>query len=231
MKKRLKINGVLIFLGFLSIIFFPDFFFRTQGSGGDNIFTLVCGICLILLGQFFRASGRGYKSEHSQNGHVLTCGGPYALVRNPMYLGILLIGLGMVVILFKWWVAGIFMAIFILRYIFLIFTEEKKLSELFSREYPDYKMRVRRLLPSAKVLLGKNMAEYLPLKLNWLKKESGSMLATLLATLLLKAWADIRTGDLRIYYRELLVVFTVILLFVALAVYLIRRAGKNTCCS
>jgi hydrogenase maturation factor HypF (carbamoyltransferase family) len=72
----------------------------------------IFGIALILLGQIFRVSGRGYKAEQSQQGQVLIEGGPYILVRNPMYLGILLIGLGIVLMLFNWWVICFFIIFF-----------------------------------------------------------------------------------------------------------------------
>ena len=192
MKRRLKINGFIMSIAVFAIAFFPALFFRRASPDYLESLTEITGVALILLGQILRVSGRGYKSEHSGNGHSLIRSGPYMLVRNPMYLGILLIGLGIVAMLFQWWVLCIFLPVFTIRYLLLIFKEEKKLAALFPVAYPVYQRSVPRLLPSLSVIATKDVGEYLPLKLSWLKKELGSMLAVLLITLLLESWEEIK---------------------------------------
>ena len=78
MKKRLKINGVIIFCVFLMAVVFPATFLRKENgfSALDQVAEIV-GISLMLLGQLLRASARGFKSEYSGNGHLLIQGGPY----------------------------------------------------------------------------------------------------------------------------------------------------------
>ncbi|MEK6728337.1 MAG: isoprenylcysteine carboxylmethyltransferase family protein [Candidatus Omnitrophota bacterium] len=225
MKKRLKINGVIIFVAFLSIATFPDFFLRYKRFGSRDAAAQLIGIALILLGQLFRVSARGFKSENSLNGRALIIGGPYTLVRNPMYLGIFLIGLGVVLVLFRWQVAGVFLLIFTLRYILLIFNEEKKLARIFPQEYPEYCSKVPRFFPSLKMLLKKDISEYLPLKLIWIKKEIGSILAVLLITLAADFWLYIKKGDLSAYLHELVWMAGVIIFFMFLAGYL-KQADK-----
>ena len=227
MKIRLKINGVLISLTLLLVAVFPGLFFRPQNAGSRDEALEILGLSLILLGQIFRTSARGYKSEHSQNGHSLIQHGPYRLVRNPMYLGILLIGLGIVLMLFQWWVSGIFLLAFVIRYILLTFQEEKKLSALFPKEYPDYCRRVPRLFPSLRALLEREISEYLPLRTAWIKKEIGTVLAVLSATLLLASWAGIRSRGAVLYLKESSSIFLVILFFTGLYVYLIRRTARR----
>jgi protein-S-isoprenylcysteine O-methyltransferase Ste14 len=222
MKRRLKINGLIMFLAILLIAIFPNIFFRKVGAVSWDEFAEIFGIALILLGQILRASSRGYKSEYSQNGHSLIQDGPYALVRNPMYLGILLIGLGIVLMLFNWWVAAIFLCIFIVRYLLLIFKEEKKLLAMFPQAYLDYQKRVPCLLPSVDTLTQKDIAEFLPLKLSWLKKEIGSILAVLLIVLFLEGWEDMASEGLGIYLREAMLSLNVVILFICLIIYLIR---------
>ena len=97
MKKRLKINGIIIFFIVLLIAFSPGIFFRKEivPTYWDEI-AEIFGIAVILLGQIIRVSGRGYKAEKSKNGRALIQDGPYAISRNPMYLGILLIGIGII---------------------------------------------------------------------------------------------------------------------------------------
>ena len=188
MKKRLKINGIIIFAAFVLLIAFPSYFLRHKKFGTYETIAQIFGIMFILLGQLFRASARGFKSERSFNSGHLVIGGPYTLVRNPMYLGILLIGLGVVLVLFKLWVACLFLFIFFLRYILLIFKEEKKLLSAFPQEYPDYCNKVPRIFPSVSAILKRDIREYLPLKLIWIKKEIGSILAVLLITIAIDLW-------------------------------------------
>lgn len=223
MKRRLEINGLITAGAVLSVVLFPQHFFHRASEGLFGEVIDIFGITFILLGQILRVSARGYKSAYSQNGHSLITGGPYTLVRNPMYLGILLIGLGIALTLFKWWVVSIFLVVFTVRYILLIFKEEKKLQVLFPKDYLDYQQRVPRLMPSLPFLLEKDISEYLPLRLSWLKKESGTILAVLLIALFLESWQDIRAEGLKIYFREVAAITITIILFIGLLIYLSQR--------
>ncbi|MCX5702330.1 MAG: hypothetical protein NTW64_05095 [Candidatus Omnitrophica bacterium] len=224
MKKRLKINGIIMFVVSLSIVILPSVFLRHKYPHSLDEFMELFGIAFILLGQIFRASARGYKSEHSKNGTALIQGGPYYLVRNPMYLGILLIGGGIILILFRWWVLGLFLFIFIWRYSLLILKEEKKLLMMFPEACKDYFKKVPRLMPSIPMLLRNDIIEYLPLKFPWVKKEIGSMLAVLLITLFLESWDDIHHEGIQVYLYELVFLVMVIMLFIFLVIYLHKRA-------
>lgn len=224
MKKRLKINGAIIFLAVLAVALFPKIFFRSGFEHPLNESAEIFGIALILLGQILRTSARGYKLEHSQAGASLVMGGPYSLVRNPMYLGIFLIGLGIMLMLFQWWAALIFAVVFTSRYIFLIFKEEKRLLSLFGRDYENYCRRVPcRIFPSLSTFLNIDMQEYLPLKFSWVKKETGSIVAVLMGTILFESWKDISVEGLGFYLKETAGVFVVIILFMGLAFYLSQR--------
>lgn len=227
MKKRLKINGVIVFIAVISSILFPTIFLRqSMGSFLDEVLS-VFGIAFILLGQLFRVSSRGYKSEHSQQGYALIQGGPYTLVRNPMYLGIFLIGLGIVLILFKWWAICIFLLVFIARYILLIFEEEKKLRAIFPKDYQAYQQKVPRIIPSLAMILQKDIVEYLPLKLSWLKKEMPSVIPVLGAVILLKSWKNIRNEGWQALPLELVMVFMIIILFASLFIYLKNKTANG----
>jgi len=223
MKTRLKVNGVIIFIVMFLLIFFPAIFFRKEIVDPLDEIMEIAGITLILLGQVIRISARGYKSEHSQQSRALIRGGPYAFVRNPMYLGILLIGSGIVLIFFKWWVVAAFLLVFIIRYLLLIFKEEQKLSALFPGEYKEYQQAVPRILPSLKALFYRDISEYLPLKWRWLKKEIGSILVVLLVVLLVESWEDICAEGIRVYFKEAWLIAGVIIMFIFLAMYLNDR--------
>jgi len=220
MKRRLKINGVIIALAVLSAAAFPSIFMRHSSIDPWEEVLEIFGIAFILLGQVIRVSARGYKAENSSQGAALIQNGPYTLVRNPMYLGIFLIGLGIVLMLFKWWVICLFLLVFIIRYILLIFKEEKKLLSMFPADYPDYQKKVPRILPSIHIILQKDMSEYLPMKLSWLKKEIGSISAVLLVTLLMESWEDIKNEGWGVYREEVLTIIITIILFILLLLYL-----------
>jgi protein-S-isoprenylcysteine O-methyltransferase Ste14 len=226
MKKRLKINGVIIFFVVLLIAAFPAIFLRKEQMVFWDEIAEIFGIAFILLGQIFRVSARGYKSEYSPKGNVLIQDGPYAVSRNPMYLGILLIGLGIVLALFNWWVVIIFLFVFITRYILLIFKEEKKLLIIFPNAYQDYCKTVPRILPSLDMVLNTDIREYLPLKFSWLKKEIGSILAVLLITLFLESWEDIRNRGIKLYFKEAIWIMITVMFFIILIIYLIKTTAR-----
>ena len=215
-----------MFIAFILVILFPKAFFRKVDVYFSDGAAEVFGIAFILWGQMFRASARGYKSEHSKEGRILIQEGPYALVRNPMYLGILLIGLGIVLVLFEWWAVFIFLLVFTIRYILLIFKEEKNLTNVFPQVYPDYCKRVPRILPSPKKLLTQDISEYLPLKLSWVKKEIGSILTVLLLTVFVELLRGIKNRSAGAYLIEILDIVFVATLFIYLICYLSKRTSN-----
>ena len=153
MKKRLKVNGIIMGCVAIVVAFLPGIFFRNNPPGGLEEYIEILGFSFILLGQIIRVSSRGYKAEHSRESQALIQAGPYQVVRNPMYLGILLIGLGVVLAVFKLWVAVIFLIVFVIRYILLIYKEEKKLLAAFPGAYQQYCKKVPRILPSLSNLI------------------------------------------------------------------------------
>jgi len=188
MKKRIKINGTIMVLTVILVVFFWKTFFRQNNPVWLENSLKVIGLLVLFLGQFIRVSARGYKSENSKNSHALIEGGPYRIVRNPMYLGILLIGLGVVIMFFNWWVVFFFLIIFALRYLPLIFNEEKKLQNMFPGAYEAYCLRVPRIMPRLSSLIKVNLKEYLPIKPAWFKKEIRSIIALLIIILAFLLW-------------------------------------------
>lgn len=224
MKQRLKINGVLMFLATCLALFFPKLFLRRDSLNIFNDISEVFGFALVLLGLLLRVSARGYKSESSKEGCCLVAGGPYALVRNPMYLGILMIGMGVVLVLFKWWVNVIFILIFIARYLSLIFKEEKKLITRFGKGYLGYMKSTPRIIPGMDTLLAKDIRELLPIKLAWVKKELGSVVGFILGLLIIETWEDVLEAGFKIYLEEFTGFLLLLGLFFLLALYL--RSGE-----
>jgi protein-S-isoprenylcysteine O-methyltransferase Ste14 len=227
MKKRLKINGIIMVCAALAVAFFPKFFLRNILGNFWEISLEVAGVALILLGQIIRVSARGYKAEHSWESRALIQSGPYQVVRNPMYLGIFLIGLGVVLVIFKWWAILIFLTVFIIRYILLIYNEEKKLLSMFPNTYKNYCKKVPRILPSLFSMAKLDIVEYLPLKLVWFKKEIGSILTLLLLILLVESWKDIVSEGVRAYFRQVVWLFLTFLIFTFMVILLSKRTEQR----
>ncbi|MFA4993059.1 MAG: isoprenylcysteine carboxylmethyltransferase family protein [Candidatus Omnitrophota bacterium] len=227
MKKRLKINGIIMSCAALIVVFFPRFFFRNNISGRIEEYVEILGFSFILLGQIIRVSARGYKAEHSCESQALIQGGPYQIVRNPMYLGILLIGLGVVLAVFKWWTAVIFIIVFVIRYIMLIYKEEKKLLALFPESYKDYCKKVPRILPALSAIASLDISEYLPIKLIWFRKEIGSIITLLLLTLLVESWEDISGKGFKVYIYQSAWLFLTFVLFIIFVILLSRWTNKK----
>ena len=228
MKKRLKINGIIMACIVLVIAFFPRFFLRVANSGGirEEIVEAL-GFALILLGQIIRVSARGYKAEYSQDSQILIQGGAYQVVRNPMYLGIFLIGLGVVLAIFRWWAVVVFVAVFIIRYILLIYKEEKKLYAMFPQAYPEYCRKVPRIFPALSSIIKLDIIKYLPIKIVWFKKEIGSILTLLLLILLVESWEDIAEEGIRVYFQQSVWIFSTFALFIIFVILLSKRTNKR----
>jgi len=174
-----------------------------------------------------RVSSRGFKAENSRNGNALIESGPYSLVRNPMYVGIFFIGLGVVLMLFRWWVFILFALIFVIRYIPLMLKEEHKLAALFPQAYLAYCKKVpQRIKPSLRTLIYRDISEYLPIRIAWIRREIGTILAVLLPVLLIESWLDIKSRGANLYLEETIGVFMIVVLFLCLIGYLNWRTVK-----
>lgn len=77
----------------------------------------------------------------------MAVGGPYSLVRHPLYVGSFLVGTGLAWASGQWWLLLLFFVFFAWLYGTTISREEAKLEGLFGDEYLDYRRRVPPLLP------------------------------------------------------------------------------------
>lgn len=89
---------------------------------------------------------RGYASGYVKKNQELTTTGPYAFVRNPLYLGSILIAAGFAVALESWAVAAALAVMFIAIYVPVIASEERFLRATFPG-FAEYCRRVPRLIP------------------------------------------------------------------------------------
>jgi len=102
------------------------------------------GIVLIVIGELIRFWALGFVEK---KGEKLAMSGPYAFVRNPLYVGNFFLGLGVAVIVWNWIILTIFLAGFLGIYTGTIRSEEKHLRELFGEPYESYCKNVPSFLP------------------------------------------------------------------------------------
>lgn len=122
-------------MGFVMVVAFAWFARPTVESVG-------IGALFGLVGLLLRAWAAGLLRKNS----VLTVGGPYAFIRNPLYLGTLIVAAGMAFAAQGWLLAVLFAFVFLLIYLPAIMLEEQHLADLFP-EFADYARRVPLLIP------------------------------------------------------------------------------------
>jgi protein-S-isoprenylcysteine O-methyltransferase Ste14 len=109
------------------------------------------GLCLVLLGLGVRAWSAAFAGRHTRSSEIegskLATAGPYAHVRNPIYLGSVILGFGMVLIIGDRRLVTLCMLTFLALYFGLIPAEEEFLSQKFREEYERYCRNVPRLFP------------------------------------------------------------------------------------
>jgi protein-S-isoprenylcysteine O-methyltransferase Ste14 len=104
--------------------------------------SLAAGLPVSILGLALRAWAAG----HLEKNLALTDSGPYAYVRNPLYLGTAAVAAGLVVAARRWELGVLFAAVFLLIYLPVVELEEQHLRTLFPA-YADYARRVPKLFP------------------------------------------------------------------------------------
>ncbi len=89
---------------------------------------------------------RGWAAGHLAKNQSLAESGPYAYVRNPLYIGTLTAAAGFAIASRRWELGVLFAAVFVLIYLPVVELEEQHLRSLFPA-YADYAKRVPRLWP------------------------------------------------------------------------------------
>ena len=143
-----------------------DFFFRNRGYipiplaiiiltfASLKIELLPIGVILVVTGELLRLNGVRYAGGETRTLKVgasaLCSSGPFAYLRNPLYLGNVIIYAGMVLIAggeFVWILLPTTLTFFFLEYGLIISLEEETLRKKFNEEYGEYLSMVPRLIP------------------------------------------------------------------------------------
>jgi len=107
--------------------------------------SMAAGLPISLLGLLLRAWAAGHLAKNQD----LATSGPFAYVRNPLYLGTLVTAAGLAIAAREFWLALLFAAVFIGVYLPAIELEEQHLRRIFPG-YSAYATRIHRFLPLAK---------------------------------------------------------------------------------
>jgi protein-S-isoprenylcysteine O-methyltransferase Ste14 len=103
----------------------------------------VTGLLLVLAGLVLRSWAAGTLRKHKQ----LVTRGPYALVRNPLYVGSFLMMAGFCTLLGDWLTGCLVIGPMIALYWLAVRDEEQLLARYFPEQWPAYAARVPRFVP------------------------------------------------------------------------------------
>lgn len=146
---------------------YADFVARLRVPGGfvlvaaflwlsaPSALSLSWGLPLAAAGLLLRAWAAGHLAKNT----TLATGGPYAHLRNPLYVGTLLVAAGFVVAARRVELAALFAVVFGLVYLPVIELEEQHLRKLF----PDYAAYAERV----PILWPRLIADYGPARFSW----------------------------------------------------------------
>jgi protein-S-isoprenylcysteine O-methyltransferase Ste14 len=149
-------NFIFLHRNVIFSLFFAVFVLGTRPAAGSDhleIWRYALGISVALAGQIIRALtiGLAYIIRGGRNRKVyakeLVKNGIFGHCRNPLYLGniLIIIGLGIVADSILFYVLGI--PLFIFMYMAIIMAEEDYLANRFGQEYIEYCRSVNRFIP------------------------------------------------------------------------------------
>ncbi len=154
----------------------------------------IVGTTLIIFGEFIRLNGVRYAGGATRTRKVgapaLCTDGPYAYVRNPLYLGNIVIYVG--IVLFAggekvYPLLGLTTAFFVFQYGLIISLEEETLRGKFGEPYSLYVKSVPRLLPRFSPWSGRQLSGPDPWK-KTLQTEKRSLQTLSISIILISYW-------------------------------------------
>ena len=152
-----------------------------------------CGMVIVLLGEAVRLVTIGFEYIHrgGKEGRVyagrLVQGGVFGLVRNPMYIGNVLIAVGMTMFLRSPLGYIILIPLFLFLYQSLIAAEETYLRDRFGVDYKDYCTNVARFVPR----FDRIPQAFSGMRFDWrrsLRKDLGTIVGLIMGLILIPVW-------------------------------------------
>ena len=138
------------------VVFLAAVFIQKKISIDDSIFHLqiakIAGILFLIVSLFFMVTSlrQFFISKNTlipiKPASSLQTNGIYSITRNPMYVGLALVYLGISCFVGNWWNIILFPLLLLIVQEYIIKREEKYLVRRFGQEYVVYKTKVRRWL-------------------------------------------------------------------------------------
>jgi len=157
-----------------------------------NIWSLIIGFVIALSGEFIRFWGVSWagsetRTTGSVGGTFLIVSGPFAYVRNPLYVGNILLyfGLGIMSFAIFPYLQIVAIIFFFIQYHFIVKEEERYLEKAYGKDYEAYVKNVPRFFPKLVSYKVKNLQQP---SFNWksgLKSERRTLQAFSLVTLII----------------------------------------------
>lgn len=126
--------------------------FCTVGRTSRDWLTWAPGLLCLALGEGLRLWGVAVvgKESRTRGGGVarLATHGPYAHVRNPLYLGNFFLTLGAAFISGLLWMVPVAILLYVIQYVPIVLWEESILADRFQAQYVAYRRRVPRWIPT-----------------------------------------------------------------------------------
>jgi protein-S-isoprenylcysteine O-methyltransferase Ste14 len=139
-----------------ALTFLAAVFIQKKVPINDSLFhrqvTKIVGVGLLIIALFFllRSLIQFALSKNTlvtiMPTHSLQTNGIYNITRNPMYLGLAIVYLGISCLIGNWWNIILFPFLLLIIQQYMINREEKYLERRFGQVYLDYKSKVRRWL-------------------------------------------------------------------------------------
>jgi protein-S-isoprenylcysteine O-methyltransferase Ste14 len=162
-----------------------------------TIASLVIGCCIVIIGEFLRLwgvsiAGSETRTTGAVGGTYLITSGPFGYVRNPLYVGNMLMyfGIGIMSYALFPWLPLIALVYFLFQYSLIVSSEEEYLLKTFQQDFVKYCESVPRFVPTFVRFSG---ATHTQPEINWkrgLVSEKRTMQAiTLITVCLVVIWA------------------------------------------
>lgn len=164
-------------LGFVVVILYAVFARPTREL-------VAMGMAVALAGLTLRAWATG----HLDKNRDLCVGGPYAHLRNPLYVGTALVAMGFALAGGVWWIALVFLVVLFAVYLPVVIEEESHLRSLFPG-FADYAARVPRFVPSLRARVS-SAARFRPAL--YMQNQEYNALAGFCCVLALLLWKLVR---------------------------------------
>jgi protein-S-isoprenylcysteine O-methyltransferase Ste14 len=137
-------------------IFLLAIFVQKKVPIDDSLFhlqiTKIIGILFLVISLFFLVTSlmKFFQSKNTliliKPATSLQTNGIYSISRNPMYVGLAIVYLGITCLIGNWWNIILFPLLLLVIQEYIIKKEENYLERTFGEKYLDYKSRVRRWL-------------------------------------------------------------------------------------